>query len=555
MSKKQLIQEILPWTNSELEALLQELISHGAETAKIDFKTEIETDTQEQKAELLKDISAIANTYDQNYSDHGFLIYGVNTKSIAGITETEQNTDKFQNTIEQLLKNYLTPMPQIYVVGFETSSGQKWGTIIIPPRNNKPYVFFKDIQCADSRKTRKKGEWFVRRGATTDPGLPEDLALITQKQTESLLEPLRDSIRGLQSRIAKTEEQYNSALFKLVERAVLAMPGGTEKASGEREEIEMNIGEAFGMDLPTRLKHKLRTPKDTITEDLIAEAKSLREHLDGADSGLPWAPQLNNPESNKKIIDNLEERTRSLQRAIATIILKDHKRIYEDALLRSVRILAKTTDVPSGIQYNRIGQALRYYPLGLILYTIFACGTASNRDDILKQVLDVPLKHPGRGEKSHITDTFFYWYAAKSLFNDVANQRKCEPIVERIRQVIRDYVGEMITEYSEPEFFFRGEFILALAHIDAGIAKGKDAEQRVPGPGLYLYLIEAQNPIAEFLLDRPEWFDKLYKHPLNEILGAFDKNAHKMEESGCWATGLHGLKTLEIYQEALKKKG
>jgi hypothetical protein len=554
MSKDKTTQEVLPWTNGELETLLQGLISHGTETAKIDFKAEIEICTPEQKTELLKDISAIANTYDENYNDYGFLIYGINSKAIVGITQTEQDTDKFQNTIEQLLKNYLTPMPQVYVVGFETSSGQKWGVIVIPPRNNKPYMFFKDMQCADPRKTRKKGEWFVRRGATTDPGLPEDIALITQKQTELLLEPLRESIRNVQSRVGKMEEQYNSALFKLVERAVSAIPVGAESESGEREEIKADIGEALGEDLHTRLKRKLRTPKDAITEDLIAEAKELREYLDGDDTGLPWAPQLNNPEGNKKIIDDLEKKTRPLQLAIATIVLNDHKGVYTGALLRSLKILAKATDVPSGVQYNRIGQAIRYYPLMLILYTIFICGASANRGDILKQTLEIPIKHQRRGATSPITDVYFFYYEARALFNDAYQQRQCEPIAQRIRQVINDSLGEMMSEFTEPEYFFRGEFVLALTNIDKCIDQGEEVDHRMPLGGLYLYMHEAQDSIVEFLLESPSWFEKLYRHPLNEILDMFDRNAPKMAGSGCIATGVHGLKTTEHYQEAIKNE-
>src|SRR5580692_10640807 len=112
---------ILPWKNDELEKLLLGLVAHGTETLKADFKAEIEIGTNEQKADLLKDIITIANTYDEdNYEDHGFLIYGVTAKTIAGVTKTETNTDKFQATIEQLLKDYISPMPQIYVLGFET---------------------------------------------------------------------------------------------------------------------------------------------------------------------------------------------------------------------------------------------------------------------------------------------------------------------------------------------------------------------------------------------------------------------------------------------------
>src|SRR3989344_3851548 len=560
MSKKKATQEILPWNNGELETLLKGVISHGTEVAKIDFKTEIETITNEQKADLLKDIIAIANTFDNSYEDHGFIIYGVRAKSIVGISQTESDTDKFQNHIEQLLKTYISPMPQIYVLGFETTDGKKWGVIVIPPRNSKPHMFFKDLFCTDRSRSRKKGEWFVRRGSTTDPGLPEDLALITQKQTELLLGPLRESIRSLQSRVAKTEDQYNSALFKLVERAVSTIPEKTERKLEQSGDLEINVsdnidvGESLGMDLPTRIRHKLRTPKNAIAEDLISEAKSLREYLDGANTGLTWIPQLKNSEGNKKIVADLEEKTQGLQLSIAMILLNDNKGEYTDALFRSIKILAKATEVPSGVQYNRIGEGLRYYPLALILYTIFICGVAANRGTILKQVLEIPIKHHRRSGTSAITDVYIFYHEARVLFNDAYEQRWCEPVAQRIRQVLSDKVGEMITEFSEPEYFFRGEFVLALTNIDKCMSGGEDAERRVPLGGLYLYMHEAHDQIAEFILENPEWFGKLYSHPLNEILDMFDRNAHKMAGSGCIAIGMHGLKTADHYQESLKRK-
>jgi hypothetical protein len=549
------MQTILPWENKELEALLQSLIALGTETAKLDFKAEIETATPDQKAEILKDITAMANTYDENNADHGFLIYGVKGKAVAGITQTEADTDKLQSHLEQILKTYISPMPQIYVVGFNAVTGEQWGVIVIPPRNNKPHMFFKDLQCTNPKRSRKKGEWFVRRGSTTDHGLPEDLAIITQRQTEQLLEPLRESVRNLQLRVAKAEEQYNSALFKLVERAVSALPAAVGvRTSEDREELGTEIGEALGMDLSAQLKQKLRTPTDALAESLVAEAKALRNFLDGASADLPWAPRLNDAAGNKKIVDILEEETKSLQLSLATITLNDHDNAYTSALLRAVKILAKTTGVPNGKPYNRIGQALRYYPLGLILYTIFVCGVAAGRGDLLKQVLEIPLKRPGRKDPSHILDLFYYWHDAKALFNDAFTQTLCEPIAQRIRQVINDRIGEMMAEFSEPEFFFRGEFVLALTPIDLSTTNGLTVADRAPLPGLYLYMQEAYDVIEGFLLEHPDWLNKFYKHPLNEILSVFDQNASKAIAPNCVATGLHGLGTAEIYRQSLERR-
>lgn len=550
------LQTFLPWDSPDLEALLRDFVAHGTEAAKVDRKLDIETGTPDQKAELLKDVSAIANTYDEVFKDHGFLIYGVQGKVIIGITSTESNTDKFQNHIEQLLKTYISPMPQVYVVAFETTTGKKWGAIAIPPRNSKPHMFFKDLQCVDQKRTRKKGEWFVRRGATTDPGLPEDLALITQRQTELLLEPLRESVRALQARVAKTEEQYNHALFRLVERAVAGLHGSSNQPAEEREQLGADIGEALSMDLPTRFKQRLRRPQDALAEDLVAGAKAIRLFLDGPSTGLPWAPQLNNAAGNKEIIEDLEERSREVQLATATIVLSDHEGDYAPALLRAVKILAKATDMPNGVTYNRIGESIRYYPLGLLLYTIFICAVAANRGSLLKEMIELPLKRQERGSPSHITDIFFHWYAAKAFFNDGFGQRWCEPIGQRIRQILSDRLGEMFTEFSEPEWFFRGEFVLALARIDATMTNdtGTVDTEPVPVPGLYLYAHEAPESIAGLLLEYPDWLDHIYAHPLGDIIAVFDRNAHKVIDPRCIPLGLQRVNTSDAYQKALRLK-
>jgi hypothetical protein len=546
------MQTILPWDNEELQTLLQDLIAHGTEAAKIDFKTEIETATAEQKAELLKDITAIANSFDTNYADHGMLIYGVKGKAIIGITQTESDTDKLQSHIEEILKTYISPMPQIYVVAFSIATGERWGAIIIPPRNSKPHMFFKDLQCADQKRSRKKGEWFVRRGSTTDRGLPEDLAIITQRQTELLLEPLRESVKNLQLRIAKVEEQYNAALFKLVERAVSVLPAVDIQRSEAREELGAEIEDALSMDLPSRLRQKLRTQKDALAETLIVEAKTLRNFLERASTELSWAPKLNDAVGGRKIIETLEEKTRPLQLSLATIILNDRNETYTDALLRAVKILSKTIEVPTGTTYNSMGEGVRYYPLALLLYTIFVCGVAVRRGDLLKKVLAIPLRRSGRRQTEHILDLFYRWRGAGALFNDAFSQRWCEPMAERIRQVINDRIGEMFGEFSEPELFFRGEFVLALTPIDHSITIGSAGGEPTPLPGLYLYIEEAYEVIEEFLVERPDWLAKFYNSPMDEILRIFDRNASKAIAPNCIAIGLHGLRTADFYRQSLQ---
>lgn len=559
MTKSQ-TQELLPWNNEALESLLKRVIEHGAEPSKIDFKIDLELGTPDKKADFLKDVISIANTDHDGYDEHGFIIYGVRPKEIVGITATEPDTDKLQATIDQLLREYLSPMPQVFIIGFETPEKKKWGAVVITPYGTRPFMFFKDLSCSDPGRSRRKGDWFVRRGSTTDRGLPEDLARINQRQTERLLEPLRESVRTLQSQVAKVEEQYNSALFKLLTDVVSRAPQSPKqsaKAVIAEAEAPLEISDAIDISLSSRLKQKLKTPTDKLAEDLVTEAKRIRQVVESSDGKIPWAPQLTDPEKSKAIIAHLEETTAVLQESIATIVLNDHKGIYTEALLRSLQVLARMNGAPSGVPYNRIGTAIRYYPLGLLVYTIFVCAVRTGRHELLRRVLDIPLKPAQKRNKSiNLLHIFFFWHDAEALINNAFGQTWCAPLQMRTRQLISDRVSESMLDGTEPEYFFQGEFVLALAGVDMSILEGESAEYRVPLAGLYLYYDEAMDIIGEFLKEYPLWFETFYKSPLADLLTFFDLNAHKMASPNCIPLGLRSSSsgTATIYAESFKEK-
>jgi hypothetical protein len=253
------MQPIFAWNPEDLVKLLRELIAHGAEVTKADFKTELELASIDQKAELLKDVTAMANSYEESNGDHGFIIYGVKAGKVTGTTATELDRDKLQNQIDLLLRENISPMPQVQVVQFEETTGEKWGALVIPPRKNKPYVFVKNITCKDPSKTRKQGEWFVRKGTTTSPGLAEDLGRIMQKQTELLVAPLHEIVRNLQERLNRVESQYDTSLFRVLTKVASVI--GKEDTSVVVEDASADLGRA-PIETPPRLKFPLAHPKD-----------------------------------------------------------------------------------------------------------------------------------------------------------------------------------------------------------------------------------------------------------------------------------------------------
>lgn len=546
--------QLLPWLTDELKELLRNFVALGTETSKADCKLELTLDTADKKADFLTDVTSVANSFDDtNFGDHGFLIYGARAGTIVGAPTSTPAADKLQNQAEQLLKEYISPMPQVYVVEFAEPDGKRWGAVVIPPRGEKPYMFVKDLQCKDPRRTRTRGQWFVRRGATTDRGLPEDLARITQRQMSALLEPLKESLRSVQSRIGNVEEQYNSALFGLlVERSGSGSPANA--AALPSSPIAEATEKALGMDLASRLKLRLRTPTDRLSEDVLEEARKLAEYISGASTGLPWAPQPSNTAGNKATIDELEEKTLPLLLAVATIVLNDEKGQYTSTLLAALKLLAKAPVVPGGVSYNRLGEGLRHYPLGLILYAVATVGVAANRGALLHDILTLPIKYPRVARISRITETYRYWYSAKELFNDAYEQRWCSPLNMRARQILADHIGEMLAGLSEPEYFFPGEFVLMLSRIDTDMSDERDPQHQIPWPGLYLYHHESVEPIIEFLSDSPAWFEKIYQHKLSDILHRFRDNAGKAAPEDCWGHRLDFVDVVKVFEEGHARK-
>jgi len=157
----------LPWDNKKLKDLLIEIIKIG-ETTKIDFKQELNIGTAKEKAEFLKDVSAIANTFDSNYYNYGFILVGVKQNEIVGSSFLQnKEVDNLQATIDEIIKVHLSPFIETHLKIFEENE-KTWGVIMIPPTTMLPHVFIRDID------NKSRGDVYVRRGTTTEKALPED---------------------------------------------------------------------------------------------------------------------------------------------------------------------------------------------------------------------------------------------------------------------------------------------------------------------------------------------------------------------------------------------
>ncbi len=268
-----------------------------------------------------------------------------------------------------------------------------------------------------------------------------------------------------------------------------------------------------------------------------------------AGSSLPWdvQPITAAGPANRALLEQLEEHTNTLIRAVTTIMLDDRGGLYTDSLIRAFRMLAQT-GAPTGVTHTQSGVILRDYPLALLIYTAFVAATMTQRGDVLKRILTVPVRERAGRAREPLAESLVRTRGAKELFNTAFETRYCEPMPLRIRQVLASTVGNRLIP--EAESFFCGEFVLALTLIDHRLTQKDPSDYLVPLPGLYLYTTEANDTITNFFSEPQEWLAAVYRNPLPELLRLFDANAHKTVPFECTGTGLYGLQTAKLYESA-----
>lgn len=140
---------------------LNQLLSRE-EGEKLDFKSELNLNTESEKKELVKDVTAIANTR----GGRGYIIYGVEdkTKRILGI-----NPEDFQEEqIQQIIYNRTDP-PVPVNVDFVPINGKTVAVLTIFRSRHAPHQVI------------QTGAFYIRRGSTTDFARRSELASMMQE--------------------------------------------------------------------------------------------------------------------------------------------------------------------------------------------------------------------------------------------------------------------------------------------------------------------------------------------------------------------------------------
>lgn len=152
-----------------LQEHIRKLISLDNENSKIEFKRTLDISTKENKAELIKDVIAIANSELIN-DPIGYYIIGVEHKQFFDISSLQLDDATLQQVINsKCYKPVDFQYRQIHI------QGRTIGVIVIPKSGERPHLVSRDYFDSHGNKLLQKGTCFIRKGSSTDIATREDL--------------------------------------------------------------------------------------------------------------------------------------------------------------------------------------------------------------------------------------------------------------------------------------------------------------------------------------------------------------------------------------------
>jgi len=536
----------LPWDNNNLKNLLHKIINIG-ETAKVDFKQELNIDTSRDKAELLKDISAIANTHDPDYYNHGFILIGVKPNKIIGSSFLEGvKVDNLQGRIDELVKNYLAPFIKTQVIIFD-SKGKIWGAIVIPPTKMMPHVFVRDID------NKHRGDIYIRKGTTTEKALPEDYARFFSVHLEEVKYEFRHQIDSLQSELNDIKRNLDTVAQFRQELTSEVTPDIHRKNNEEKKKV---LQRKKHLSLLQEIDNIFASEEDPIKIGLIKEARKIQSFLES--DTIPWALQIPSKEDGHKLFSAIEKESGIYWTALSNIILKDDKNKYDEAITQSLGHLARYYEAPAGTTYTELGLNIRYYPLIVSLYIIFIVGAFKKRQNFLQQVASIELLRRSFYEESYpIAYSLFFIRRAGEVFQTqyegYPNSQWCDPVGSYTKALldrtlhIDDYL------WDKDANFYIGEFLLSLLPLDIVNRDTGTPAIGHPSSGLFMYLSNSVPVIRRFLKNESSWVAKIFHRPFKAILKEFDQTAKKLVSGPCWANGFVSGAFETAFPEEAKK--
>lgn len=195
------------WPNDpvEQEKLARDFVLGRSEHQRVDLKSTLHLEPKRAVVEMVRDISALANT-DEDWS---YIVIGAERGKVVGNVDclSDANLERTSEKLSQVAHNYLDPVPRFRLVPLrepDLAIGA-WGIIVIEPSTDQPYMFVRGFSDEKDKPVLRSGDWYVRRGDTTDLALPRDWARVLERRVRRALQPVELEVSALRERVAALE--------------------------------------------------------------------------------------------------------------------------------------------------------------------------------------------------------------------------------------------------------------------------------------------------------------------------------------------------------------
>jgi hypothetical protein len=157
-----------------IEKDIRELLGRKSEGRNLDYKQSMNwgTATAEQKAAIVKDVLAMANT-----QDGGKIIFGVRDGDCEAIGLTEEEFQSFDATrFADFLNRYADPSFECAIQKF-VIDGKKFVTIEVPEFNDVPIICKADANDSRGQQVLKHGATYIRTNRAASEIVPDAEAM------------------------------------------------------------------------------------------------------------------------------------------------------------------------------------------------------------------------------------------------------------------------------------------------------------------------------------------------------------------------------------------
>lgn len=209
MTDKLNVNDILCSNDPLSEDAIKFLVNYKEEDLFVDYKESFDEKDEKHWVGITTDAMAFANTMGGfivfGMKDSDFSIVGLNDQSVRILTDTNQ--------ILQKLNRYVSPhFSSIRTKDYNTSGG-KIVIMYVPESKGKTHIFIKEVNYIFPSGTQKKiinpGMIFIRRSATNQVLMPEDLEFIINRR----IEYFKESILAKISKVIEAPPDHNIIVF------------------------------------------------------------------------------------------------------------------------------------------------------------------------------------------------------------------------------------------------------------------------------------------------------------------------------------------------------